>query len=275
MGPRQFVAAVLLTGLALFGAGCTDSGEASAAHEQDAPVSTDQADGRFYTAQWTVDAEAIGKPGVGFPYPFVEVVDDLRGTYLSRTPNHLAFQDRERIVFCAGINLVDSEPRCASAPRPADTPDVIGLALQRIRDWHPLSVYEVADFRRLKLVADEDPGGWSQQRIGFETFDGPIMVDCFLTKTDTETAPAGVELCFTNDENRLLASVDLNGDLVYEVQLDRYRPFADDDEFAVVDDLPIVQDPRRYEQLVVIFPDIPIPPTPTPEPVVVGEDESS
>lgn len=258
----------------LLASACTNSGDSAEGDEPGEPISTDRDDGRFYSAQWTVDAEAIGKPGVGFPYPFVEIVDDLQGTYLYRTPNHLAYQDRERVVFCAGVTLVDSDPRCASTPRPDGTPDVIGLGLQRIRDWHPLNVYEVADFRRLQLVADEDPEGWSQQQITFETFEGPIQVDCFLTRTDTETAPTGVELCFTKDENRLLASVDLNGDLVYEVQLDRYRPFADEDEFAVIDDLPIVQDPRRYEQLIVIFPEIPIPPTPTPEPVIVGDDET-
>lgn len=210
---------------------------------------------RLYTAEWVVDAAAIGREPA-YAYRYSEMVDDRAGTYLTTGPQHLALQTPPQVTFCAGI--WQAEPRCASTDRPENTPNVMALGLSVIRQWHPEELYEVADFRRMDLIAESEPDRWS--RTNEVSVD--IAVECFRSQSPDEKTPDGLSLCYTADEYRLLASVDMNGDSVFEVYLDRYERSVDEDELEL--SFEVLDDPKRYEQLLVIFPDVPITPTPVP-----------
>lgn len=249
-------AAILTMVIALLVAGCTSSGPDS--DRDTAGLATPEPDStgdRLYTATWTVNAEAVGKEGPGYPYQYVEIIDDANGVFLMQGPQHLALQTTEKVVFCAGTDQVDA--RCASTTRPRNNPNVLSLGLAAIRDWHPKAIYEVADYRRLKLTTESDPTQWTSSR----DVAAGIPVECF-SSGQSATTPEGLRICYTDDDNRLLASVDMNGDFINELELGRYDPWADEDALEL--DYEVADDEKRFEQLIVIFPEVPITPTPVP-----------
>lgn len=216
---------------------------------------------RRFVAEWLVDAEAIGVEGPGFPYLYREVVDDAVGRYLVQSPQHVALQQPDRVVFCAAI--FRSDPYCASTPRPEDTPPVYSYAVQLLRTtWSPSRVYELASWRELDLVANADPDAWDR-RPGLVS---EINVECFIAVADTPAAPTGFEVCFVDDDTRLLASVDLQGDGIFEIDLQTYQPGVVDDDFDTGMSEWFEETASLQEQLLGLFPDIPAPrPTPTPD----------
>jgi len=252
---RLLVAAVIATALALL-SGCSGGGDSQSAVAPSRTQSgTDADSGRSYTAEWIVDAGAIGREP-GYAYRFIEIVDDSEGVYFISGPDHLSLQTPPEVVFCAGI--LQAEPRCASAERPGGTPNVLALGPSVIREWHPEQVYEVANYRRMDLIANAEPNAWT--RSNEASVD--IAVECFRPQVRDGGTPDGLSLCYTRDEEHLLASVDMNGDDIFEVYLDRYEPTPDEDQLNIPFD--VIGDAKQYEQLLVIFPNVPITPTPVP-----------
>jgi len=250
---RRLTSALVIAAVVVLG-GCTDSSE-TAGTPTPTRTAADSPTGRSYTAEWIVDAAAIGREP-GYAYRFVEIVDDAAGVYFTSGPDHLSLQTPPEVVFCAGILQV--EPRCASTERPNGTPNVLALGPAVIREWHPEQVYEVANYRRMNLIANAEPDAWV--RSNEASVD--IAVECFRPLVRDEGTPEGLSLCYTRDAEHLLASVDMNGDDIFEVYLDRYEPVPDQDQL----DIPfeVVGDAKQYEQLLVIFPNVPITPTPVP-----------
>lgn len=219
---------------------------------------------RRYSASWLIDAGAIDLDAeVGSPFFYREVVDDVTGTYLVESPNHLALQYPDEVLFCAAIARVPLDPYCALSPRADGTPNVLSYAVQLIRrDWTPSALYDLAGYREVSLVAASDPDSWSVQNTN-ATAGFPI--ECFLVTGETSAAATGFEICFTDDDLHLVASVDLQNDLVFEIDLVSYeRTGIADDLETGLDDF-IEERPNLQEQLLALYPDIPVPrPTPTP-----------
>jgi hypothetical protein len=238
---------------------CTGRGTAEDADPTPEPLGLAAAPAR-YDATWLIDAEAVGADGPGFPYLYREVVDDRTGRYLVQSPNHLATQRPDEVVFCAAIFRVD--PYCASSPRAEDTPPVYAYPLQLVRSWGPTQLYDLAGWREINLVAATEPGAWSRRTEVVRD----VPVECFAVIGETAAARTGFEICFTDDDLHLVASVDLQGDLVYEIDLQSYeRQLADDAFDTGLDDF-IEAKPSLQDQLIMLFPEIPAPrPTPTPD----------
>jgi len=252
---QLLVVATILV-IAAFVAGCTNgSDDESTASQSPTSSRADASSGRSYTAEWIVDAAAIGREP-GYAYRFVEIVDDAEGVYFTSGPDHLSLQTPPEVVFCAGI--LQAEPRCASTERPNGTPNVLALGPSVIREWHPEQVYEVANYRRMDLIADAEPESWTRSKEASLE----IAVECFRPTVSDEGTPVGLSLCYTSDDEHLLASVDMNGDDIFEVYLDRYEPVPDEDQLEIPFD--VIGDAKQYEQLLVIFPNVPITPTPVP-----------
>ena len=214
-----------------------------------------------YDATWLIDAEAVGADGPGFPYLYREVVDDIAGRYLVQSANHLATQQPDEVVFCAAIYRVD--PYCASTPRADDTPPVFAYPVQLVRSWGPSQLYDLAGWRELDLVASTEPDAWSRRTDTVRD----VGVECFAVVGETAAARTGFEICFTDDDLHLVASVDLQGDLIYEIDLQSYERSLADDAFETGLEDFIEAKPSLQDQLITLFPEIPAPrPTPTPDP---------
>lgn len=256
-GPARRLLAVAVVAVALAVlAGCSggDDSNGTGLPSRTDTGSTAESD-RSYTAEWIVDAAAIGREP-GYAYRFVEIVDDAEGIYFTSGPDHLSLQTPPEVVFCAGILQV--EPRCASTERPEGTPNVLALGPSVIREWHPERVYEVANYRRMDLIADAEPDAWTRSNEASVN----IAVECFRPRLRDEGMPDGLSLCYTRDDEHLLASVDMNGDDIFEVYLDRYEPTPDADQLEIP--FEVIGDEKQYEQLLVIFPNVPVTPTPVP-----------
>lgn len=217
---------------------------------------------RRYSAEWLINAEAVGADGPGFPFLYREVFDDATGRYLIQSPAHLATQTPSTVVFCAAI--FRSDPYCAETDRADGTPPVLSYPVQLLQTWGPTQLYELAGWREVNLVANAEPDAWSQRRAVVND----IAVECFNVVGETSAARTGFEVCFTDDELRLVASVDLQGDLVYEIDMVSYETELDEDAFDTgsLEDF-IEAKQSLQDQLITLFPEIPAArPTPTPDP---------
>lgn len=215
---------------------------------------------RRYHAEWLIDAESVGADGPGFPYRYVEIVDDRTGRYLVQSPNHLATQAPDEVVFCAAI--FRNDPYCAAGDRPENTPPVLAYPVQLLRGWGPTELYDLAGWREVSLTAGTEPDAWHRYRDIVRD----IPVDCFRVIGETAAAREGFEVCFTDDDLHLVASVDLQGDLVYEIDLVTYERVLEPDAFdSGLEDF-VEAKASLLEQLITLFPEIPAPrPTPTPD----------
>jgi hypothetical protein len=220
---------------------------------------------RRYSAEWLIDADAAGGDGPGFPFLYREVADDQRGEYLVLTHNHLARQTPEEVVFCAAVSRVPLDPYCASAPRAEGAPNVLAYPVQLLREWSPRALYDLAGHREVSLVAASDPGNWNRR----VTESNGIPVECFLVTGSTPAADTGFEICFTDDDLHLVASVDLQNDLMFEVDLLSYRRFDIADDFETGLEEFFEERPSLQEQLLDLYPEVPAP-RPTPTPVASG-----
>ena len=239
--------------------GCTGGDSADEAEPTPEAVELD-APTRQYDAEWLINAEAVGVDGPGFDFLYREVVDDGTGRYLVQSPAHVATQSRDAVIFCAAI--FRSDPYCSETERPEDTPPVLAYPLQLLRSWGPHELYDLAGWREVSLVAAAEPDAWSRRTEVV----GEIAVECFAVVGETSAAREGFEVCFTNDDLHLVASVDLQGDLVYEIDLISYRRTIADDAFETGLDEFIEAKESLQDQLVTLFPDVPAPrPTPTPD----------
>jgi len=236
---------------------CSSPNETS---EIEAPTSSSRlADApRSYRAEWLIDAEAVGVDGPGFPFLYREIIDDRTERYLVQSPNHLATQQADRVVFCAAI--FRSDPYCAQSPRSIEAPPVLSFPVQLLRSWGPNQLYDLASYREIDVVATNDPDSWSRR---LDSFNG-IAVECFDVIGETTAAGAGFEVCFTADDLHLVAAVDLQGDLIYEIDLQAYVPVIEEDFVTGLEDF-YEEKETLQDQLLSLFPEIPAPrPTPTP-----------
>lgn len=251
-----------LVAMALLGA-CTSAGTDADA-EPSAPLASTTEAPRSYRAEWLIDAEAVGADGPGFPFLYREVIDDRNERYLVQSPNHLASQQPDQVVFCAAI--FRSDPYCALSQRSEEAPPVLSYPVQLLRSWGPSQLYDIASYREIDVVARNDPDSWSRRT---DSFNG-IAVECFDVIGETTAAGPGFEVCFTADDLHLVAAVDLQGDLVYEIDLQAYVPVIDDDFATGLDDF-YEEKATLQDQLLSLFPEIPAArPTPTPE--IVSQD---
>ena len=223
---------------------------------------------RRYSAEWLIDARAIDlDEEVASPFIYREVVDDQIGYYLVESPNHLALQHPEEVLLCAAVSRLPLNPYCAASPRAEGSPHVLSYAVQLIRsDWDPSSLYDLASYREVSLVAASDPDA-STTLLTTSTAGFPV--ECFLASGETSAAATGFEICFTNDDLHLVASVDLQNDLVFEINLLGYERTAIADDFETGLDDFVEKRPDLQEQLLDLYPEIPAPrptPTPTPDP---------
>lgn len=250
---------IALLALVLFATACTGGSDTDGDATPE-PVELG-APPRVYRAEWLIDAEAVGAEGPGFPFRYVEVVDDRTGRYLVQAPNHLATQVPDEVVFCAAI--FRNDPYCASTPRPENTPPVFSYPVQLLRSWGPNALYDLAGWREVSLVAETEPGAWNRRRDVVRD----IRVECFAVVGETAAAREGFEVCYTDDDLHLVASVDLQGDLVYEIDLIAYDPFVDAEDFETNLEEFVEASASLQDQLITLFPEIPAPrPTPTPDP---------
>jgi len=261
---RSLAIGIVLLGL--FAAGCSGgSGDSTGELPAEANQLADAA--RRYGAEWLIDTTALELvpqlENVSSPFLYREVVDDLTGTFLVESPNHLVLQTPDSVLLCAAINRVPQNPFCATTPRAEGTPHVLSYPIQLVQgDWSPRALYDLAGYREVSLVAASDPDSWSVQKttssIGFP-------IECFLAIGETTAATTGFEICFTNDDLHLVASVDLQNDLIFEIELLSYERVAIADDFEVGLDGFIEERPLLHQQLLDLYPEVPAPrPTPTP-----------
>ena len=223
---------------------------------------------RRYSAEWLIDTSGVELvEEVASPFIYREVVDDQIGKYLVESPNHLALQQPTRVVFCAAVSRVPLDPYCAAVPRADGAPHVLSYPVQILRrDWGPRSLYNLASYREVSLVAASDPEAWITQKT---TATSGFPIECFLVISDTSAAATGFEICFTDDDLHLVASVDLQNDLIFEIDLLSYERVAIADDFEIGLDDFIEDRPSLHQQLLDLYPEIPAPrptPTTTPEP---------
>lgn len=224
------------------------------------PIALDDSP-RQYDARWLINAEAVGADGPGFNFLYREVVDDRTGRYLVQSPNHLATQAPDQVVLCAAIFRVD--PYCAATERPDNTPPVYSYPVQLLREWGPFELYDLAGWRELDLVSRTEPDAWNRRTFTIRD----IPVECFTVIGETSAARTGFEVCYTDDDLHLVASVDLQGDLVYEIDLQAYERTVDDESFETGLEEFIEAKSSLQDQLITLFPEIPAArPTPTPDP---------
>lgn len=253
-----FLAAAVLLG--------SCSSPATSAASDDDEVAVDTAAGpRRYSAEWLIDTVAIDRDDE-MPSPFIyrEVVDDLTGTYLVETADHLALQRPEEVVLCAAVSRVPLDPFCAAKPRADGVPNVLSYPIQILRsDWSPQALYDLAGYREVSLVAAADPDNWITQRT---TATAGFPIECFLVTGDTSAAATGFEICYTDDDLHLVASVDLQNDLIFEIDLLSYERVSIREDFETGFDDFIEERPSLQDQLLDLYPEIPAArPTPAPD----------
>lgn len=250
--------ALVLAAMLVLGA-CSGDGDDGDADTSPEAVPLDEP-ARRYVAEWLINAEAVGVDGPGFDFLYREVVDDATGRYLVQSPAHIATQSRESVVLCAAIFRVD--PYCAATERPENTPPVLAYPVQLLRSWGPSQLYDLAGWREVSLVANTEPDAWSRRTEVV----GDVPVECFAVIGETAAARTGFEVCFTDDDLHLVASVDLQGDLVYEIDLITYERTIDEEAFETGLDEFVEAKDSLQDQLITLFPDVPAArPTPTPD----------
>lgn len=256
--------AVSLVLLTLVAAACSDPTPDNGADQQ-ANVIARKDPPRRYSAEWLVDTSAIGRDDIDSPFIYREVVDDLTGAYLVESPNHLALQQPHEVVLCAAVSRVPLNPYCAASPRADGSPHVLSYAVQMIRrDWSPSALYDLATYREVALVAASDPDAWATR---VTTAISGFSIECFLVIGETSAATTGFEVCYTNDDLHLVASVDLQNDLIFEIDLLSYKRVSVAEDFETGLDDFIEALPSLQEQLLDLYPEIPAPrPTPNPTP---------
>jgi hypothetical protein len=266
LSPSLRFVAVWLVVLALVAAACSEPAPDDRANQQ-ADVIELEDPPRRYSAEWLIDTSAIGRDDIASPFIYREVVDDLTGTYLVESPNHLALQQPNEVVLCAAVSRVPLNPYCAASPRADGSPHVLSYAVQLIRrDWSPSALYDLASYREVALVAASDPDAWATQ---VTTATSGFSIECFLVIGETSAATTGFEVCYTNDDLHLVASVDLQNDLIFEIDLLTYERVSVAEDFETGLDDFIEARPTLQDQLLDLYPEIPAPrptPTPTPDP---------
>lgn len=252
---------LILVVFALVAGGCRNSADSADSGPVPTPAPL-EAPPREYRAEWLISAEAVDADGPGFPFVYREVVDDRRGIYLVQSPNHLATQTPEQVVFCAAI--FRSDPFCAAVDRSEGTPHVLSYPVQLLKQWGPGELYDLASHREFELVVARDAKAWERRT---EVLLDNVVVECFVVVGETTAAAMGFEVCFTDDDLHLVASVDLQGDLGYEIDLRAYERIVEDEDLVTGLEDFIEEKPSVHEQLLALFPEIPAPrPTPTPDP---------
>lgn len=244
--------------------GCSAPQESADTVDADDPAQGSTRPRRF-SAEWLIDTTAIERDDeVASPFIYREVVDDQTGTYLVETADHLALQQPTDVVLCAAVSRVPIDPFCASKPRAEGAPHVLSFPIQILRnDWSPQALYDLAGYREVSLVAAADPDNWITQRT-VATAGFPI--ECFLVTGDTSAAATGFEVCFTDDELHLVASVDLQNDLIFEIELLSYERVSIIEDFETGFEDFFEERPSLQEQLLDLYPEIPAArPTPTPD----------
>jgi len=253
--------------IALIGAACSNP-PTEESSDEDLDVLALNNPARRYSAEWLIDIAAIDLTeldDVASPFIYREVVDDLTGTYLVESPNHLALQSPEEVVLCAAVSRVPLDPFCASTPRAEGSPHVLSYPVQLIRgDWGPSSLYDLASYREVSLVAASDPDNWS---VSTTTAAAGFAIECFLVSGETTAAAQGFEICYTDDDLHLVASVDLQNDLIFEIDLLSYERIEILDDFETGFEDFTAERPSLQEQLLDLYPEIPAArPTPVAEP---------
>lgn len=247
--------------LSVLCAACSTSDDNAEPNPDTEFASATTADAKTYVADWLISAESVGADGPGYPFPYREVVDDRTGRYLVQSPDHIAVQSRDDVLFCAAINRV-SDSFCARTERFDNAPPVLEYPLQLTRTWGPRQLYGLASWAEMELASMAEPDAWERSR-GTSAFGTPT--DCFTVVGETTAANTGFEVCFTDDDLRLISTVDLQGDLTYEIDLIRLERSVTPDDFETNLDEFIEDKASLQEQLVALFPEIPAPrPTPTP-----------
>ena len=101
-------------------------------------------------------------------------------------------------------------------------------------------------------AAERNPPAWA---AGAESHRG-IAVRCWEVVSETSEAPLGFKVCFTDDDNALIATIDLTGDLLLEVDMQSYASDVPAALFEV--EAEVQQDPGLYERLLFMFPEVPL-----------------
>ena len=256
--------AIWLVALALVAVACSEPATDDGADQQARVIELEDPP-RRYSAEWLIHTSAIGRDDISSPFIYREVVDDLTGTYLVESPNHLALQQPDEVVLCAAVSRVPLNPYCAASPRAAGSPHVLSYPVQLIRrDWSPSALYDLASYREVALVAASDPDAWATQ---ITTATSGFSIECFLVIGETSAATTDFEICYTNDDLHLVASVDLQSDLIFEIDLLSYERLSITEDFETGLDDFIEARPSLQEQLLDLYPEIPSRrPTPTPTP---------
>lgn len=243
-------------------AGCSGDDGAAEPTAEPSFASVTTSDAKTYVADWLISAESVGADGPGYPFSYREAVDDRTGRYLVQSHDHIAVQSRDEVLFCAAINRVN-DSFCARTERFDNAPPVLEYPLQLTRTWSPRQLYGLASWTEMELASLTDPTAWERSR-GISAFGAPT--DCFKVIAETTAANTGFEVCFTDDDLRLVSSVDLQGDLIYEIDLIQLERSVSADDFETNLDEFIEEKASLQEQLIALFPEIPAPrATPTPE----------
>ena len=219
---------------------------------------------RRYNAEWLIDLRAVNREDIATTTIYREVTDDATGTYLVESPTHLALQTTDEVVLCAAVSRIPLDPFCASSPRADGAPNVLAFPLQLIRgDWGPAGLYDLAGYREVSLVAASAPDDWVRQTT---TATAGFAIECFLVVGDSPAATTGFEICYTDDDLHLVASVDLQNDLLFEIELLSYERELEDDDFVTGFEDFVEARPELQDQLLDLYPEIPAArPTPAPD----------
>lgn len=205
---------------------------------------------RRYRAEWVIEPTTAGRDGGLFVY--AEVIDDRNGMYSAQSGTHRAVQTRESVAICADILRPPEDVKCASIERADAVPDVASYAITRLREWSARGIFELAGEPTMAAAAAANPVVW---RTTDENHRG-VPVTCWEVIGDTSAAPRGFKTCFTFDPNGLIASLDLTGDTILEVDLQNYAFDVEERDFELPYD--VIEDPIVYDQLLYIFPELPI-----------------
>lgn len=205
---------------------------------------------RRYRAEWIIEPTSAGREG-GL-YVYAEVIDDRNGLYSAQSGTHRAVQTRESVAICADILRPPEDVKCASIERADAVPDVASYAITRLREWSARGIFELAGEPSMAAAAAANPAVW---RTTDENHRG-VPVTCWEVTGETTAAPRGFKTCFTFDPNGLIASLDLTGDAILEVDLQNYAFDVDERDFELPYD--VIEDPIVYDQLLFIFPELPV-----------------
>lgn len=242
---------ILIATIALLISACTGSEDPADAEQNETPAATETvSQARSYQASWLVSSSAAGYDDVG-SYVFTEAVDDVTGRYLVRSSQHLGFQTPDEVVFCAGISR--ELPYCATAKRAQGVPHVLSYPLQRLNEWRPDQLFDLASYRTLEFTAKQDEQNWSKEARTINN----IATECFVVTGDSPAARPGFTACFTTDERRLLALLDVQGDAATEVLLLEDTALTADSFTTGFEEFYEAR-PLLQERLLEIYPELPV-----------------